>query len=238
MRFPTTRSRRLTLAAIAWSVLLLAASTLAIAMAVPSAPVCAPRVVRGASASSLASIGIEHPCLPKADVVTSASHEDRRLGRIVTRLAQRRARVYCYSSADWNGAPGSLGPWRAFVRYTTKPTSVLISPEICTQLTALAESHTRVWRDDWPDALARSVGSLAHEAAHVSGIRNEAKADCYGLQWIARAARMLGRTRAEGAYLATVYLKHWRPWHPPAYLSRECRNGGKLDLHPQSTVWP
>ena len=238
MRFPTTRSRRLTRAAIAWSVLLLAASTLAIAMAVPSAPVCTPQVVRGVSASSLASIGIKRPCLPKVDLVTSASHGDRRLRRIVTSLAHRRAKVYCYSSADWNGAPRSLGPWRAFTRYATKPTSVLISPEICTELTTLAESHTRVWRDEWPDALARSLGSLAHEAAHVSGIRDEAKADCYGLQWIVRAARMLGRTRAEGAYLARIYLKHWRPWLQPPYVSRECRSGGRLDLHPQSSRWP
>jgi hypothetical protein len=209
-------------------------------MAVPSAPVRTPPGVRGASAPSLASIGIERPSFPKEYAVTSASHEDRRLGRIVTSLAHRRAKVYCYSSADWNGAPGSLGPWRAFTRYATKPkpTSVLISPEICTELTTLAQSHTRVWRDEWPDALARSVGSLAHEAAHVSGIRDEAKADCYGLQWIVRAARMLGRTRAEGVYLATIYLKHWRPWLRPPYVSRECRSGGKLDLHPQSSRWP
>jgi hypothetical protein len=88
----------------------------------------------------------------EVDAVTSASHQDRRLGRIVTGLAHRRAKVYCYSSADWNGAPGSLGPWRAFTRYATKPkpTSVLISPEICTELTTLAESHGRVWRDEWP----------------------------------------------------------------------------------------
>jgi hypothetical protein len=238
MRVRTGRSRRLTIAAVAWSVLLLAASALAIAMVVPPAPVPTPPADRGASGSSLASIGIARPRLPNVDAVTSASHEDRRLGKIVTKLAHRRAKVYCYSSIDWNEAPRTLGPWRAFTRYTTRPTSVLISPEICTQLTTLAESHTPVWRDDWPDALARSVASLAHEAAHVSGIRDEAKADCYGLQWIGRAARMLGRTRAEGAYLATLYLKHWRPWHPPAYLSGECRNRGKLDLNPQSTVWP
>jgi hypothetical protein len=240
MRFPTTRSRRLTLAAIAWSGLLLAASTLAIAMAAPSAPVRTPQVVRGASAPSLSSIGIERPSVPNLDGVTSASHEDRRLGRIVTSLAHRRTKVYCYSSADWNSAPGSLGPWRAFTRYQTKPkpTLVLISPEICTELTTLAESRTPVWREEWPDALARSVGSLAHEAAHVSGIRDEAKADCYALQWIGRAARMLRRTRREGAFLATIYLKHWRPWLRPPYVSRECRSGGKLDLHPQSSRWP
>src|SRR5512132_3256177 len=52
MRFPTTRSRRLILAAIAWSVLLLVASTLAMAMAVPSAPVRSPPGVRNASESS------------------------------------------------------------------------------------------------------------------------------------------------------------------------------------------
>ena len=238
MRVPTTRSRRLALAALAWSVLLLAASALAVGMTGPAVPMATRPADRGASAPSLASIVIARPSVPNIDAVTSASHADGRLGRIVTTLAHRRAKVYCYSSVDWNEPRRTLGPWRAFTRLTTKPPSVLLSPEICTQLTTLAQSHIPVWRGDWPDALARSVASLAHEAAHVLGIRNEAKADCYGLQWTAPAARMLGRTPAEGSYLATIYLKHWRPWHPPAYLSRECRNGGKLDLHPQSTVWP
>ena len=101
---------------------------------------------------------------------------------------------------------------------------VLISPEICTELTTLAESHTRVWRDEWPDALARSVGSLAHEAAHVSGIRDEAKADCYGLQWIVRAARMLARTHAEGAVAEGSVFAEAAVAAAPTIVSKTIRN--------------
>jgi hypothetical protein len=169
-----------------------------------------------------------------------------RLSHIVTALAHRSAAVFCYSAADWEARRsewearwpwlGELGPWRA---YTPRGTATVhLSPAICSQLAKLAESRAPVWRDDWPDALAWSTYVLAHEAAHVSGVTSEAKADCHGMQSIAKAAVMLGRTNAEAAYLATLYWKHWYPWQIPDFRSSECRNGGQLDLHPRRASWP
>jgi hypothetical protein len=57
------------------------------------------------------------------------------------------------------------------------------------------------------------------------------------MQSLARAAALLGRTKAEGRYLARRYWNGWYQWHDPVYRSRDCRNNGRLDLWP-TNVWP
>jgi hypothetical protein len=231
------RSRRLAVAALAWSLFLLLAAVFA--DLIVSRP--QPRVAPDAR-----SIRVEQGRLPVVDAKAAHTRVDYRLGDVVTALAHRSATVYCASTADWKRRAsewaahwpwlGELGPWRA---YTLRETATVhLSPAVCAQLTRLVRSRGPVWRDEWPDALAWSIYALAHEAIHVSGIRSEVKADCHGMQSIAQAAVMLGRTSAEGAYLATLYLKHWHQGKRPAFRSRECRNGGRLDLHPRSAIWP
>jgi hypothetical protein len=176
--------------------------------------------------SSLTSIRVERGRMP-AEVPARSSTQDIALfGHVVAVLAGLGADVRC----------SSVGPWRG---YTTVPLpTVTLGPAICSELTRLAHDDHPVWRDEWPDALAWSVETLAHESMHVSGIRDEAKAECYGMQRIPIAAAGLGRTADEGRYLATLYWRHWYPWITPSYRSQECRNGGRLDLHPASDVWP
>ena len=58
------------------------------------------------------------------------------------------------------------------------------------------------------------------------------------MQTIRAAAIALGRTAREGRFLANLYWNRWYRWNPGSYRSRECRNGGALDLRPQSDVWP
>jgi hypothetical protein len=192
------------------------------------------------------SIGVEHGRLPVVDTKAARTRVDFLLSYIVTALAHRSASVFCYSTTDWEArrtewqahwpSLGELGPWRAYT--LRKAGTVHLSPVNCAQLAELARSRAPVWRDDWPDALAWSVYTLAHEAVHISGVKSEAKADCHGMQLIAQAAAMLGRTTADGAYLATLYWKHWQPWLGPRVVSQECRDGGQLDLHPRNASWP
>jgi hypothetical protein len=82
------------------------------------------------------------------------------------------------------------------------------------------------------------VQSVAHESMHVAGIRDEAKAECYGMQRLRRAAVPLGLTPAEGSFLARLYWRDWYPRSEGAYRSGECRDGGLLDLRPGSHIWP
>ena len=184
-------------------------------------------VPRPRASSSLASIRVEHGRVPAKVPAGSSSAQDIALfGHVVAVLAGQGVDVRC----------SSVGPWRAYTTLVPLPT-VTLGPAICSELTRLAHDDLPVWRDESPDALAWSVETLAHELMHVSGIRNEAKAECYGMQTIPAVAVALGRTAKEGRYLATLYWRHWYPWIVRSYRSRQCRNGGRLDLR-ASDVWP
>jgi hypothetical protein len=84
-----------------------------------------------------------------------------------------------------------------------------------------------------------SVWTLAHEAHHLAGEANEAVTDCRALQSIAGTATALGAT-AEFARDVADYA--WRLYPEvrggTEYFTTACRNGGPLDLHPESPVWP
>jgi hypothetical protein len=164
---------------------------------------------------------------------------------VASTLALRPTRVYCWSQADWSTRIAEraarwphadpLGPWRAFTQWT--PRSVHLSPEICAQLARIVAEGKPVWKARFVDALAWSVHALAHESVHAGGIRNEALAECYGLQATAEVATRLGRSRDEGRYLAAVYRKHWYVWAAHRYHSAECRDGGRLDVN-KGHWWP
>jgi len=234
------RSRRLAVAAVLWATFLLLITWLAGGAGSRDA-------VAPARATSLDSIRVEVGRLPEVERRDWDDHVDIHLSRIVARLARREAaNVHCWSTEGWETKAmeweerwpqlGELGDWRAYSY--AHPPEVHLSPSVCAQLMRLQRLRDPVWRDEWPDALAWSVSALAHEAVHVSGNSNEAMADCFGMQSVGRVSVMLGLTRAEGAYLAALFLKHWYPRRPAAYRSHECRDGGKLDLHPRRAGWP
>jgi hypothetical protein len=174
---------------------------------------------------------------------TTQTGVDPLFSRVVSTLARRRSQVRCWSLSDWRtrapawvGRPAPLGPWRAFTsRYFR---AVDLPPAICEELTKLVRDDTPVSSDAWVEAAAYSVGQLAHEAQHVAGIEDEATAECHGMQSIPQTAGLLGRTGREGRYLADFYWKHVYPRNRAPYTSADCRNGGRLDLHLVSTVWP
>lgn len=179
--------------------------------------------------------------LPDLSDTPSSSWVDPKFTQVVG------ADVYCWSHADWRRRTADLkrrwpdqerlGAWRGYTSYVPV-VSVHVSPEICSELTRLGRLAEPVWEDGERDALAWSVSALAHESVHVRGEPDEAKADCYGMQSIRRTALELGRSAEEGQYLAERYWKRWYRWSKPPYHSRECRNGGRLDLRPRTDVWP
>ena len=101
---------------------------------------------------------------------------------------------------------------------------------------------------------AVAILTLAHESIHLAGIVGgelgndlkvgdqlaEAKADCYGMQWMPYVARQLGDTRPDAQAIADYY---WRTIYRserastfPQYWSANCANGRALDLH--LSTWP
>jgi hypothetical protein len=178
----------------------------------------------------------------------SVSHIEPNLSAALSSLAGHRAQARCWSGPDWRRLSTQrsswphrerrLGPWSAYA--SPAHDEAHFSPTLCAILSRVVYQRIPVRDDEWPAAVAFSVATLAHEAQHLRGIFNEAKAECYGMQAITRTAQLLGRSEAEGRYLAELY---WRDeYHDedrdPAYVSGECRDGGRLDLSPTSNVWP
>jgi hypothetical protein len=169
------------------------------------------------------------------------SHYDQRLSGVVSRLAGRQAAAYCWSPGQWPAQVRQVGgktdAWNAYT--ADEPfLTVNLSPQICGELTRLALLGSPLAAQADLDALAWSVGVLAHESIHAGGVDDERLAECYGMQRIARAAVMLGRSAADARLLAERFWKRLYRVHDATYGSPECRSGGALDLRPATLSWP
>ena len=184
--------------------------------------------------------------LPTLGGMTEASRIEPLYTRIAGELAGHDVEVRCWSETDWadrsdevaEWTHGQLRPgdWTAYVSWDHDRAN--LSPAICRTLGRWA--YERQWPDDRWEVFdfAWSVKVLAHEAQHLRGIDNEAKADCYGLQHMTVVGRGLGLGE-EAARSVTEYA--WLYIYPRArgeYWSAECRDGGELDLHRDSSIWP
>jgi hypothetical protein len=67
---------------------------------------------------------------------------------------------------------------------------------------------------------------------------NEKSTECFGVQSITKMTEALGRSSEEGRYLARLYWTSTYMAHYPRYRSEQCRDGGRLDLHPETSAWP
>jgi hypothetical protein len=170
---------------------------------------------------------------------TAYHHErrvnEKRLGAIATDIAGRAVEVRCpgvlQRLADVSSNAGSV----YFDSQGQPADYTQLDEATCAALDDFAE------RDTSPgDAarIARSLHVLAHESFHLAGVRNEAEADCYGLQRTAFVARQLGANPDEAQRLAYLALLERAQTAPPEYRSADCHDGGPLDLDRSSSVWP
>jgi hypothetical protein len=105
--------------------------------------------------------------------------------------------------------------------------------------------------------LTEALLTVAHEAIHLSGVvgarfsngvqggttQPEAKATCYGMQWIPYVAQQLGDTPDDGL---AIEQYSWDLMDPQLensvngpYGSADGRPGGAMDMRPAgSTAWP
>jgi hypothetical protein len=82
------------------------------------------------------------------------------------------------------------------------------------------------------------VKALAHEAQHLRGIENEAKAECYGVRTMREVGNGLGLGDEEAQSLAEYAWLYIYPRARGEYRSVDCHDGGELDLRPATSVWP
>jgi hypothetical protein len=86
--------------------------------------------------------------------------------------------------------------------------------------------------------VAWAAHTLAHEAFHLRGFEAEAIAECYALQTTAFVAERLGVDAATAQRLQRWVYTDGYPNEPEDYRSDECRDGGRLDLRPQTAAFP
>jgi hypothetical protein len=184
--------------------------------------------------------------LPTVAAPFAGSHVDPRLTRVASELARKETEVRCWSRDDWDRlGDGIATRWSDADRpgvtgaYTSLDGErVNLSPRVCADLAHVISDGIGLVGTDW-DRVSWAVNMLSHESMHARGIHQESVAECYGMQTIPTTARLLGLSGEQGRYLAERY---WGRWYlhqeDPEYRAYECRDRGKLDLAPRSSVWP
>lgn len=186
--------------------------------------------------------------LPEEERPTGESRIDPVLGRVADTLAEdlpHPIEVRCWSSGDWSGVIDEMSAYTGDrITETTLGFAsadlvrVHLSPVTCERLGELAYERKVPTSGPEVSAIADSVVTLAHEAMHVAWIDDEAEAECLGAQLAVETAVELGASKEYARKLAGAYWETMYPRLPEEYRSPECRDGGELDINPESSVWP
>ncbi|MGI9557138.1 MAG: hypothetical protein ACR2N5_04265 [Solirubrobacterales bacterium] len=163
-----------------------------------------------------------------------------RLGQLKNEIDVREAVVVCWSLADWKAI---LADFQAreftldssLLGWVSRPERVInLSFHTCQRLDAI----TYDGRLPEEAKTAAVVSTLAHEAMHLGGIRDEGIADCYALQATVSVASDLGVDAAAAraiAELSAEYAHDQR--HGTEYDHDDCFAGGALDLGIAGSDW-
>ncbi len=137
-----------------------------------------------------------------------------------------------WSKQDWPSVLASAGGGRdepgvvtlAFW-FSGQPRWLHLSPTTCTNVQALIDSRVP------NSSRALALATVLHETTHAYGVRNEARANCYGVQLVYPLARALAFSAGRAARLEDLALRTTRSSAPPGYWdSARCRSGGAWDL--------
>jgi hypothetical protein len=154
-----------------------------------------------------------------------------RFSEEASRVAAKPVTIRCDESGDYVGA----------VQHADGVAAVggdlaYLTPERCLDLYRLAfkgearSNHT-----------ARALAVLAHEAWHLRGVSDEGTTECYALQSGVEIGQRLGLAADTARRMMRQQLVEntVRSRASPAYrLPPDCRDGGRLDLEPDTTQFP
>jgi hypothetical protein len=158
--------------------------------------------------------------------------QERQLGKVASKLAERQVKVHCQSGAAAFVDAGSELGYVPFDAAGVPEPYTLIKREQCKQLKTYG---THPGRPSIDEVIAVHV--LTHEAMHMRGERNEELAECAALQRDALTAQALGASVAEAKSLARRYWMVVYPRMPEDYVTAACAPGGRLDEGLDSAPW-
>src|SRR5262249_22249964 len=130
------------------------------------------------------------PRLPGASAFTGRSIRNTRLSLAAYDVSKligtpTMVNVACWDEEDWSSFSDhdTAGFWEPAM-----PHWLHLSPSICHSMETLLRH-----RPAYPNVVtANAVETLAHELMHATGIENEAKAECFGMQLTGELAERLG----------------------------------------------
>jgi hypothetical protein len=148
-----------------------------------------------------------------------------------SRIAVKPVTIRCDEGGDYVGAvqhADGVATVGGDVAYVT--------PERCLDLYRLAfKGEVR------SSQTGRALAVLAHESWHLRGVRNEGATECYALQSGVELGQQLGLSEGRARQLMRQQLAEnaLHGGSSPEYLvPPDCRNGGGLDLNPESSSFP
>ena len=145
--------------------------------------------------------------------------------------------MFCWNAADWvifgkAFAETSIGGYVD----PAKPRQIGLAPTMCSRLDLVA------YKKPAPGPTTKTAAAilvLSREIERTQGYVNAAQATCYGLQGVPATAELLGAPPVTADKLGRLAAKWYRRSNLPyGFWSAQCKDGGKLDLDPQSKHWP
>jgi hypothetical protein len=195
--------------------------------------------------SSLIFLRSDGRALSRRGGLTDGSRVEPRFSRAAAALSAVPGTVVrCWSLPDWLSLIAERGAYTGGAvdlradGFVSEGRRVNLAPRMCERLVRFVYGGERPARGRTKLQLANTVLTLAHETVHFSQGADEAVATCYGLQRLRRAAVLLGARRPYANSLAELAWTGLYPYGLAKYHSPQCHDGGKLDLHPHSAVWP
>lgn len=155
-----------------------------------------------------------------------------RLENAAGEIAGTPVRVHCQTFGQAFVDVGAELGWVRWGADGVPERSTLIKRQPCADLSAWLGSSKQ--RPSFDQVVAVHV--LTHEAMHMSGIKNEARAECAAMQRDAAMAVALGASLAQGTELARRYWLEAYPHMPSEYVGG-CGAGGEYDEGLPNPPW-
>ena len=222
--------------------------------------VAGPLVTNAGKVVSLATateLGGSKVCLPLKNFAVATTKPTKCAVTTMTGGGFKTVRVKSRIAVMVKGKPTFKSVWVS--KTVAKPTKrITAAPSPCyLGGKQSAETMTHAYWADYAN-YAWAIVTLAHESIHLSGVFGvgttpagvtvgdplaEAKANCYGMQWMPYVAMQLGDTADDALAIAKYFWETIYPLYETSelsqYWSADCKPGGALDIRAAGTTsWP
>jgi hypothetical protein len=152
--------------------------------------------------------------------------------------------VFCWASGQWEALSEE---WRLIdvdelwpIGFADPQTNrIHLSPEICEPLHRFFGGNYAPNLSEASLDLANALVVLAHEAEHLRRPdASEADVECVAIQRVRDLVRAAGRGTPYENLIAGLAWDVGYPDMPPDYRTTACRDGGELDVRPDTSIWP